>query len=436
VSLVAACLALFAQTCLAQASGESLKPVLERLDELERQNRELLTQIQALRAELQGEQHSQTAATPETDSDNAATLAAQRVQELQQTKVEASQRFPITLTGMILFDAFEISGTKNDNFQSAYSDYSLGPPGGGGRLNQSVIGFEFNGPQIATGAKMSAFASMDFYASQSDYDAFRLRRAGISFDWGKRTLTFSQDKTLLSPLEPTSYVHVGVSPLAGAGNLWLWRPQVRYDEHIALPNSWMATVSGSVLETQEGYGSPWSPQDRPALQGRLEFKHTSDGNTDFAAGFGGHTSDSHLYGISVPSRLLSGDLKWKPLPWFELTGTIFKGRNIANLGALGPGISMVSGRPTAVPGAGGWVQGAFPITRRLTLDVYGGRQVNRVSDLTAFQIVRNTEVAGNVLYRVAPNVVLGFETGHALARYTNTNEIVERRFDATVAYLF
>jgi hypothetical protein len=406
-----------------------MQDVLSRLDALEKQNQQLLAEIQSLRHLIQQQNPPATAAA------SPGGMNQERIQELEQTKVEASQRFPVALTGMVLFDAFDLKGTKSSLFNSTYPDYGLGVPGGGATFNQSLIGLRFDGPEWL-GAKTSGFLSMDFYSGNAEYDTFRLRRAGVSFDWGRRRLTFAQDKSLLSPLEPTSYAHIGVPALAGAGNLWLWRPQVRYDEHIPGAADWTATVSGAVLETDENYNGAGALQNRPAAEARIEIRKTSDGEDRFIAGIGGHASTTHVYGQSVSSRLLSIDLKWAPERWFVLTGTAFTGHNFANLGGLTPGISYDGEYAEPVRSGGGWAQLAFPVTRRLTFDVYGGRQVNRASDLTAFQIARTFDIAGNVLYRVAPNVVLGFEAGRDDARYLNGLDFLGKRFDATVAYLF
>src|SRR5689334_12136976 len=81
-----------------------LNTVIERLDRLEQQNRELTDEIRRLRSELE------RARTPETPE--AAPLAErvavneQRIDDQAQTKVEASQKYPLRLTGMFLFNSY------------------------------------------------------------------------------------------------------------------------------------------------------------------------------------------------------------------------------------------------------------------------------------------------------------------------------------------
>src|SRR4029453_5036426 len=84
------------------AQGE-MALILERLDRLERQNRELTDEIRALRAEL-----ATAKPEPGEQAELADRLAVQerRVEEHAQTKVESSQKLPIRMKGMILFNSF------------------------------------------------------------------------------------------------------------------------------------------------------------------------------------------------------------------------------------------------------------------------------------------------------------------------------------------
>ena len=41
------------------------------------------------------------------------------------------------------------------------------------------------------------------------------------------------EKPIFNPREPSSLAQVGISPLTGTGNLWLWLPQVRVEQDFA-----------------------------------------------------------------------------------------------------------------------------------------------------------------------------------------------------------
>ena len=98
---------------------------------------------------------------------------------------------------------------------------------------------------------------MDFWGGSSAPSAQlpRFRRGDISFDWNKRSISFRQDKPLISPYQPDSLAEVGVPPLAGAGNLWLWLPQVRYEERIHLNGNSGLTGQAALMQTDETYAT-------------------------------------------------------------------------------------------------------------------------------------------------------------------------------------
>lgn len=412
-------------------SPENMQKILDRLDAIEKQNQELLQEVESLREQLKQQNAPQQQAATEQ------TIDERRIRELAQTKVEASAKFPVELTGMALFNVSGVRESRNALFQNFYSDYSLGIPGANATFNQSIVGLRFNGPQLPGGGHASGFLSMDFYADADEYQTFRLRRAGVTFDWRARSISFLKDKPLIAPLEPLSYARIGVPPLAGAGNLWLWLPQVRYDERFKLPSGLDATVSAAVLETDENYGATATvSENRPALQSRFEVKKALGERTAWSAGIAAHFSESHLLGGSVASRVVSADGRFAPVRWLEVSGTILTGQNFANLGGIGPGAQRIGTVLVPVHGSAGWAQLSFPVTSRLTFDIYSGRQVNRGRDLTAYQIARTFDIAGNILYRLAPNIVLGVEAARDNAEYLKGTEVIGNRIDATVAYLF
>ena len=127
---------------------------------------------------------------------------------------------------------------------------------------------------------------------------------------------------------------------------------------------------------------------------------------------------------------------FKPLPWLELSGTLLHGENFANLGGLPTGVAVNGGNIIPIKGTAGWLQIVLPVTRRLTFDAYTGRQVNVKLGLTPYQIAGTLVYAGNILYRIGPNLILGFEGGHEDVVYANRTLIFANRYDATLAFLF
>ena len=108
------CLALcLAPVALCAQTAPDLAKILERLDRLEQENRALSEQVRALQAQLG------TPAPPPPTVEERLDIQQQRIEEHAQTKVEASQKFPIRLAGMALFNAFVNSK------QSGGADYPV-----------------------------------------------------------------------------------------------------------------------------------------------------------------------------------------------------------------------------------------------------------------------------------------------------------------------
>ncbi len=420
-----------------ESSPDKFSKILDRLNALEQQNQALLAEIQALRQEIAAT-HGPTAEQAQTPQDRL-DVAEQRIKEQAQTKVESSQRLPLKITGMLLFDAYRNAG---------YGEYQVGPYGGdaapgGATFSQSLLGLEFNGPSLPGNGRVHGYFSMDFYDQLRGYSYPRLREGAITFDWKRRSISFGQEKPLISPLQPTSFARVGIPPLAGTGNLWLWRPQVRYEERLNFGSQTEVKFEAAALETNETYSAPMLPANaklantRPAIEGRVSVTHSWQEQKKVAAGVGFSASSTHVLGTSIPSRVISADFLYKPFSKLELTGTMFHGENFANLGAAAPGFTVTdSGAVIPVHGSGAWAQVAFPVTRRLTFDLYAGRQWNDASDLNEYNIARTLTYAANALYRIAPNVVLGIEASQSRLVYVYPYSQISNRYDATVAYLF
>ena len=121
---------------LSAQTPSEMAGVLERLERLERQNRELSAEVQTLRAELasvRSDPPAQAAAAT-APAEQRLDIQEQRIEEQAQSKVEASQRFPIRLTGMALFNAFL------DSRQNGGSDYpTIASAPGPGRAGATVV---------------------------------------------------------------------------------------------------------------------------------------------------------------------------------------------------------------------------------------------------------------------------------------------------------
>ena len=178
---------------------------------------------------------AQDAATaPNVPLDEKVEIQGQRIEEQAQTKVEASQRFPISLTGMVLVNAFVNSKQNGGSDYPTAASAAPGTDRAGATVRQTILGLEYHGPQTFLGGTVHGALFMDFYQGAAPLQEWiRLRTGTIQIDWATRNIKVGVDKPIFNPREPDSLAQVGVSPLTGAGNLWLWMPQIRLEQDFA-----------------------------------------------------------------------------------------------------------------------------------------------------------------------------------------------------------
>ena len=450
----------------AQTTPE-MAAVLARLDRLERENRELTEEVKALRARLDGTSSessgpvapavSSAPATGGTAAGAGSTPAAhqpaaaaqtleekvaidqQRIEEMAQTKVEASQRFPIRLTGMALFNAFL------DSRESGGVEYPLvatapGAGEAGATFRQTIIGLDYRGPTTFWGGSVHGNLYLDLFATGT---VVRMRTGQIAIDWATRSIMVGVEKPIFNPREPSSLAQVGVSPLTGAGNLWLWLPQVRFEQDFHFTQNTGLRAQIGVIQTREAgpyAGSTFNgtvEAVRPGIEGRYEFFDNldSDRHLEVAAGF--HSSVTHAGGASIPSNLVSADWGWIPLRKLEFSGAFYSGQNVAPLGeGYQQGFGILNGEVYAVHSRGGWGQLTLHVLPRVDVHLFSGEQNDRAGDLIAGRIARNLLFGGNVYFRLAPNVLLGPEITQLRTLYLNQGLRINNHYDLALAYLF
>ncbi len=418
------------------AQNESdVSRILARLDRLETQNRDLLAEIHALREEMRAHGSSPL--------EERVAVAESRIDEQAQTKVEATQRMPVQITGMLLFNAFA-NGRNGSSQYPTVANAAKGAATDGASVRQTLIGLRFHGPEVFGGGKVSGIVMMDLFEQSAQFSQFvRLRTASLNIDWKTRSLVVGQDKPIIAPRDPDSLAQVGVSPLTGTGNLWLWQPQIRFEQRIAMGEKMGLRLQTGVYQTAEGaarvpaiYASTLG-RSRPALEGRFEFwrKFEGDRRIEIAPGF--HVSQTHVAGVSVPSRAFSLDWLVQPVEKIAFTGAFYKGENLAGLGTIRQGFTIF-GPENAIPvhSAGGWGQLAYIATKRLTFNAFAGQHDDRARDLTPDGIDRNRQYGANAIFRLAPNVLFSLEASQLRTRYLGVGNRLNNHYDLALAYLF
>ena len=435
----------------AQPSPE-LKLVMDRLDRLEAQNRELLQEVKALQQQLATAQAPASIVTPAPQTAAADQLAAaplpeqlevteRRIAELEQAKVSTDHKFPLSITGMVLENTFWTgkggAGADNPTIAAA----TPGQSSAGATFRQTVIGLKYDGADIIGGGKVTGSVYFDLFggAGTTLNQMMRLRVASIDSTWKDTTVTFALDKPLISPMEPDSLAQVGVSPLTSSGNLWIWEPQFRVEQRFHFGETAGLRAQAGIWQTAEGGTgpTPYPPSKaRPGYQGHFQFwKDLGHGaRIEVAPGF--HLSDTHVAGQSVPSRVFAIDWLIRPTDRIDFSGVFFQGENVGVLGGLRQGVIFIGDRAHSVHATGGMAQLKIRATPRLTFNLYGGQEDDRNSDLLTGNIGKNQTYAANMVYRFGANVLASFESSQTRTDYLGSGRRMFPHYDLALAYMF
>lgn len=360
------------------------------------------------------------------------------------SKVETASKFPLRVSGLVLFNAF-----VNTRQVDSAADPSYVLSGGGSTglsIRQTVLGLDAHGPHMFGGSTRADLRT-DFYSSgtQSGYSVgmLRLRTAHAEIAWEKTAAFFQLDRPLFSPFEPTSLIATAQPELAWSGNLWTWNPQAGLSQRVALTASKSITVQAALIDVADpaipgsGPTASLSAVERsrwPGSEARIAF---SAGRSDegFEIGAGGYfspheTSDQQRFNAWAGTA----DLRLPLGPFFEVAGTAYRG---AALGGLGGGgfvdyVDRYSGSASSVrplDDAGGWAQLKFKPTERLQLNGGFGADNPFASEIPAANYTlensfypgldRNRSIFGNAIYSPSAYLLFSLEYRRILTNYIN-----------------
>ena len=442
-------IALVAVGALSAQSPPTLEQVLERLARLEAENRTLREEVRGLRQEVSALKPTAAAAAetvpPVQQLEERLAIQERRTEEQAQTKVEAAQRFPIRLSGMVLLNAFHNGRMAGGADTPTTAARVLGRQTGGLTFRQSIVGLEYTGSQTFLGAKARGSAFVDFYEGNTENTNFytpRFRTGGFHLDWASRTLSFIQEKPLFSQRDPDSFSYIGVSPLTSAGNLWRWQPQVRFEQRLNGNGAVQGRAQVAVVQVNEDSGFDFAgnrltnERRRPGLQGRFELAAGTVGERRIEIAPGFHLSESNVSGRRYRSDLVTFDWLVSPHPKLKWTGLAWTGQNVHHFGALRQSFGLINGVLRPVRARGGWTQVSVPVTDKLSLNVFGGLHDDRNEDLGSAAVAVNRSGAVNMMYRLAPHIVLSLEAMKQRTTYRDVGNRSNNRYDLSIAYLF
>lgn len=442
--------------CVRFADGQTvdLQQIAARLSRLEAQNAELAREVKALRAALAATQSQARTTTPVPDErlttgeDDPSDATAEerldvqerRIEELAQAKVESGSKLPLRVTGRLLVNVFSNGRNGGGNDYPTTASLEAGPRISGATVRQSTLGLMFDDVPAVLGANVSGSLFADFFAGTATplNHGFRMRTAEVRLDWTNTSISAGQMKPILSPRDPTSLAQVGVDPLTSSGNLWFWQPQISVEQRFRLGEQTSVHAKVGLLQTNETavlVPAPFAAtvaRARPALEGRVEFRRP---NFELAPGF--HASTTQVAGASVPSRAASVDWFFRPIKLVEFTGFAFVGQNVGVLGALRQGFVVLRDREAiAVRSRGGWAQVALIPTTRLSLHLVAGQHDDNNQDLRFGGVGKNQTYMANIMYRIAPNVIVALEGSQIRTTYLPGGVRRNNHYDLAIGYSF
>ena len=344
----------------------------------------------------------------------------------QQPDIEAN------LHGLILMNAFHTTDNVNNSDvpQFAIPASPASPEGSASSatVRQSRVTAFALVPEFGGGV-LEGELDVDFYGGQQPssggrtFPLLRLRRAIAKLTWNRVALLVGQESPPIAAVSASSIASVGFPDFAGAGNLWLWIPQIRLSAD--LPSSGAVRLGAEIAALAPTSGDPQGAfltqpdiaerSGRPFLQGRVRGRW-GQGDRLGEVSAGGHYGwILDAAGDRVPSKALALSV-WTPLgPRLDFRAEAFTGQALAGLGGGGIGQNMVvDGVPVRT--VGGWAQLNLRPTERWEIGGGGGMDDPDDEDLGDVSRLRNLAIEGHVTWRKLPAIV-GLEVRHLRTRY-------------------
>jgi hypothetical protein len=412
----------------------ALSGMQKELDASKQQIDQLQEQIRDLRNQLE-------AANTVTEANRGAAALQESVQQLQsddeilqaevkqhdQIKVETASKFPLRVSGLVLFSSFLNNGAVDNIDLPIVALPRMGTTNGSiaATLRQTVVGLDGRGPEI-WGARSAADLHVDFFGGipytgyTSSAGTLRLRTAHVRLDWPNHSLVGAFDSPLIAPQKPTSYIGIGEPPLSWSGNLWVWSPQFQFMNQSRLgPGSLhydFALIDppspGTAAASGERQPDPSESSRQPGYESRVSYSIPLHDRPFTIGGAGYYSRQSYPHSRHVDAWAGAADWRLPFTQWLEVSGALYRGRA---LGGLGGGVFkdyVVDPDDYAIRGLdteGGWSQLKLRITRSIEGNVMIGEDAGFSSQLqydtgadatNAYSnLARNRTVIANLTYR-------------------------------------
>jgi hypothetical protein len=382
-----------------------------------------------------------------------------QIKEQAQTKVESESRFRVRLFGLLLANTYlnsSDSSLEDDPLYARRADPGERKNNLGATLRQTKIGLAMTGPRMGS-ARLSAELETDFWGGTSgatDGDVlgfFRIRTATAQLDWDRTSIEIGQRGPIISPREPNSLAAVWIPPLANAGNLWQWRPQIAVEHRPPVGEKSELILQGAFLPSFGDRIGRSVLEGPPSYESRIAWRRHSDTDRHYEVGFGGHFGKRELgFGRNVNGYVVSGDWLIPLGSRFELSGEAYRGRSVslgeesgsridryfAATGSIDDPLTVIRG----IRSSGGWIQLRAQARRDLEFNFAYGQEDPSDRDIrsgifTDYTRFKNQVGSANFIYRMRSNFLMSFEYRRMWTDYS-TSRFKNNHYNLGFGYLF
>jgi hypothetical protein len=392
--------------------SRELQETRSELAESRQQIKDLRRDLDELRNQVQSDHPSSTETTPPAAStvanaDQDVGFLAAKIAELHQDKVESASKYPVKISGLVLFNAYRNSGSLDiqDLPSLAFPRYPGTPDGSiGATMRQTLLGVDASGPKVF-GAQSSASVATDFGGGSptTSYGVVnglvRMRTADIRLDWEKTSVSIGQETPFFSPLSPTSYATVLEPALAWSGNLWVWTPQIEIEQRLSLKPDSTLVLQGGLLDPLTEEEPPFQGRVAtageatrvPALAGRIAIDRSTATHYPFILGFAGYRARQQYQTFNqIDSWTVNTDLRIPVGKYLEVSGEWYDGQAVGGLGGgiwtsvVYPDVDAPHAAIHPLRSTGGWVQLKLKPATRFEINGAFGQDENFGRDLHFF----------------------------------------------------
>ncbi len=353
------------------------------------------------------------------------------------TALRTRSRVSLEFSGRAVMNAFTNNARTNNVDVPIFArpDSGTGPQGGVAMsMRQTRLGLAFTVTEIA-GGTFHGDIDADFFGGQQPssggrtFPLVRLRTARGVLEYAHGAVMIGQEQPLITGVDPVSLASVGVPGFTGAGNLWLWLPQVRGGVHttgrvrVGAEAAVLAPTSGDASGLFDTQFDAAERTSTPYLQGQLRLDW-GDEERPASITAGVHTGRiADASDVERRSSALAATIRIPLGARVEVRGEGFDGQALRGLG--GGGIAQglgVGGAPVRT--RGGWAQINVQASPRILIGAGSGVDNPDDAHVLPNGRLRNTTTEVHAHWRPAGPIVLGFEwrriaTSYAAGLRTN-----------------